>query len=247
MKGHLVMWNLLIKTIAIVSGFAFATNAYAGTLSKLGETGFSPDGAYFSFEQYGIEDGSGFPFSNITIIEIIADKWVGGSPLEVKFEDTAVPVSAARQKVQAQMADIIERLGISSNNGDTVAYNPISQLGDKSDWMEFLPDSWGTGGHQSIEINLETYPVVSNEDCDVFGPTKGFRLLMTRGSATQTLYQDSRIPKSRFCPQSYQLDRIEAFVTPDKRLVLAIIVRVFTPGFEGQDASYLAVVKQLPL
>ncbi|MBL4645390.1 MAG: DUF2259 domain-containing protein [Rhizobiales bacterium] len=247
MKSRAVVWKQLIKTIAIVCGFGFASNAYAGTLSKLGETGFSPDGAYFSFEQYGIEDGSGFPFSNITIIDVLADKWVENSPFEVKIEDTAEPIFAARQKVQAQIAGIIQKLGISSNNGDTVAYNPISQLGGKPDWMQFLPFSWGTGGHQSIEINLETYPLTSRDDCDVFGPTYGFRLVMIRGSATQTLYQDSEIPKSRFCPQSYQLDRIEAFVTPDKRLVLAIIVRVYTPGFEGQDASYLAVVKQMPL
>lgn len=240
-----MIWNRFSKTIAIACSLIFATNAYAGTLNKLGVTGFSPDGAYFAFEQYGVQDGSGFPFSNITIIDVIADKWAGGSPYKVVIEDDTQPALAARQKVQGQAGDAIQSLGISSVNGGTVAHNPISQMGVEPDWMQFRPflTTQNIGG--PIEVTLETYPMAGNSNCDGYGPTQGFRLLLSKGGATQTVHQDNKIPNSRGCPQSYRLDRIDAYLTPDNNIVLAIMVMMYTPGFEGPDATYLVVTKQI--
>src|SRR4051794_38905355 len=36
--------------------------------------GYSPDGRYFAFEEYGLHDGSGAPYSDITIIDLNADQ-----------------------------------------------------------------------------------------------------------------------------------------------------------------------------
>ncbi len=235
----------VMKFVAFIVCLIFVTGAHAGNLPKLGQTGFSADGAYFSFEQYGFEDGSGFPFSSITIIDVAQNKEVVGSPFNVKIENETQPLFVARQRVQQHAEKVLQKLGISGNYGHMVANNPISQLGKSSDRMEFTPNKWVTGAHELIEISLETYPVVSKQDCSVFGPVVGFRLLMNSGGTTQVLYQDGEIPKGRFCPQSYQLDRIEVLVKSSNLLVLAIIVRAYSPGFEGQDATYLAVTKRV--
>ncbi len=51
--------------------------------------GYSEDGNYFAFEQFGIQDGSGFAFSDVFVIDLVNDKWTAGSPFEVEAEDEA--------------------------------------------------------------------------------------------------------------------------------------------------------------
>ena len=65
---------LLPLTVATVPARA-ADNAERAVV------GFSPDGRYFAFEQYGVQDGSGFPYSEIFVIDLNANKWVKGSPV----------------------------------------------------------------------------------------------------------------------------------------------------------------------
>ena len=54
--------------------------AWAGDYASRHVIGFSADGRYFAFEQYGAQDGSGFPYAEIFIIDTQADSWVAGSP-----------------------------------------------------------------------------------------------------------------------------------------------------------------------
>jgi len=49
--------------------------------------GFSKDGSHFAFEEYGMQDGSGFPYADIYIINLKTDKWVKGSPIRVLVRD----------------------------------------------------------------------------------------------------------------------------------------------------------------
>src|SRR5690606_36811639 len=53
---------LLAALASILSQF---TPAFAGDTASLDVLGYSPDGKVFAFEEYGIADGSGFPYSNI--------------------------------------------------------------------------------------------------------------------------------------------------------------------------------------
>lgn len=66
--------------ITVLAGLLIS-QASAADLAELGSTGFSDDGAYFAFEQYGIQDGSGFPYSSITIVDVKSDSWVAGTRL----------------------------------------------------------------------------------------------------------------------------------------------------------------------
>ena len=82
--------NLFNSLVAVVAG-SFASAAYAGTLAELGSTGFSDDGAYFAFEQYGIQDGSGFAYASFTIVDVKTDSWVPGTPVKVRLDDETQP------------------------------------------------------------------------------------------------------------------------------------------------------------
>lgn len=52
--------------IAVLLGAGAAEGNFASSVEFLG---FSENGGYFAWEQYGVQDGSGFPFSSVTVQE----------------------------------------------------------------------------------------------------------------------------------------------------------------------------------
>ena len=71
----------LLSLIAAADALA-PIAAQAGDFADRALLGFSPDGRYFALEEYGIQDGSGYPYSNIFLIDTTTDEWVTGTPIE---------------------------------------------------------------------------------------------------------------------------------------------------------------------
>src|SRR5690606_10447936 len=85
------------RTGIALAALAMASVAQAGDRALFDALGYSPDGRYFAFEEYGVQDGSGFPYSNIYVIDLVDDVWVGGSPFRVRIDADGAPQQAARQ------------------------------------------------------------------------------------------------------------------------------------------------------
>jgi len=64
-----------------------AAPAVAGDIAALQSIGFSVDGSVYAFEEYGIQDGSGFPYSNIYVIDTVKDVYLPGTPIRVRLDD----------------------------------------------------------------------------------------------------------------------------------------------------------------
>src|SRR5262245_14136735 len=65
---------------AVFALILLALPTLAGDRALIEFLGYSPDGKYFAFEQFGIQDGSGHAYSEIQVIDLVADKWTYGSP-----------------------------------------------------------------------------------------------------------------------------------------------------------------------
>ncbi|NKB51371.1 MAG: DUF2259 domain-containing protein [Rhizobiaceae bacterium] len=75
--------------------------------------GFSQDGNYFVFEEYGTTDGLGAPYVNLFAIDIAGDRWIKGTPvrlrgteeeviaLEKNWRTTASPTAGQSKPVSA--------------------------------------------------------------------------------------------------------------------------------------------------
>jgi len=74
--------RLAASLVAI--GALAASPAFAGDRANLNILGYSEDGRYFAFEEYGVHDGSGGNYSDIYVIDLPADKWTYGSPFTVE-------------------------------------------------------------------------------------------------------------------------------------------------------------------
>ncbi len=60
---------------------AFAPVATAGDYADGASSAFRPTASTFAFEEFGVQDGSGFAYSNIYLIDVDANASVRGTPI----------------------------------------------------------------------------------------------------------------------------------------------------------------------
>ena len=236
------MW---IRRAALVSFLLAALPASAGDYADREFIGFSADGAYFAFEEYGIQDGSGFPYVNIYVIDIAADGWLAGTPIRVVVEDESAPLAQVRAEARRQAQPLLARFDL-THSGRLLASNPVTEVSADPHAVSFLPRIITPLGGDPASLRLfeRTLPAV---DCpDIGEPFKGFRLdLEMIGLGTRRLAEDMRIPSSRKCPLGYGISDVLSFPPEGEPEVLVVIINVFSVGFEGPDRRFLAVTTRL--
>jgi predicted secreted protein len=260
--GRFALPSVMGAALAVSTGTAQAGDAAARRI-----IGFSPDGAYFAFEQYGTLDAgaSDSGWSEIDIIDTRTDDFVGGKPILVvdATEEATLTLEQARAQAAAQAAPVLARYAIASPGeqtasdkftfpGDMVAYNDISRLEQVSQkWLSPLYDETGIS-----TIQLDEILAASTSDCsasfaatrqgDTSGKALGFRLTLQGqdGKPFKILHEDKAVPGSRNCPTSYSLSESYTFTPAGKPAVIVVLVQRFSQGFEGRDRRFLAVAGQ---
>ena len=237
---------LLFKSLtSLLFVCLFALSAFAGDFAQRHIIGFSEDGKRFAFEQYGIQDGSGFPYSEIFIIDTASDTWVSGSPFKVRLEDEAQSVSAARNAALAKAGNALNGI---TQPGTIIATNRATELTGDTRRMVALPRIAAPPIDEPVEFRIENIALPGKELCNQFGQSNGFRLTRidaSDGGKTRILHQDSKIPNSRNCPLDYHLADIITYYPNNSGPVAAVLILMKTVGFEGPDGRYLAVTTKL--
>ncbi|MER8385591.1 DUF2259 domain-containing protein [Mesorhizobium sp. M1428] len=260
MKLRYELGFAVIATLALV----LASAAQAGDAAARRIIGFSPDGNYFAFEQYGKLDAgaSDSGWSEIDIIDTRTDEFVGGKPIVIvdETEDATLTLAQARERAAAQAAPLLAKYAIAPRGertgldkftfpDDMVAYNDIARLEQVSQkWLSPAYDELGIS-----TIQLEQILADSTADCsssfdgtqqgETTGKALGFRLTLQGqdGKPIKLLHEDKAVPGSRNCPTSYSLSESYAFTPDGKPGVLAVLVQRFSQGFEGRDRRFIAV------
>ncbi len=235
-----------ISLLILLLLLGFAGPAQAGEIAERKILGFSPDGRYFAFEQFGVQDGSGFPYADIFVIDTSTDEWVKGSPFRVLLKDERAQPVGARKKALARAGNLLRKLKI-SEQGRLLASNPPSELSADPYRVEVNVSQIAVGAPDRRSFTLEE-TVLANPRCATFTgePIKGFRLTtLSRDGARIVLHNDTSIPKSRGCPLRYALSDIVVFEPGAGRRIFAILVSVYALGFEGPDRRFLAITRAL--
>ncbi len=221
--------------------------------------GFSEDGRYFAFETYGLQRGSGLPYSNIFVVDLDRDAWVPGSPIRVGASEAdmaeveAAPyaaLAATRAEARSEGADLIEALEI--RRPATVLF--ARGIGEAHDAPSRItvsrpdPDDPTRSPQAATTLELEAIAVPGGaEFCPDPDALRGYRLTRRpQGQAPRILHEDSRIPDSRRCPVAYRLDAVlsPGHPKPDGRG--AALISVWGQGFEGLERRVIAVPVPLP-
>jgi predicted secreted protein len=226
------------------------TSAGAADNAERAVIGFSPDGRHFAFEQYGVQDGSGFPYSEIFVVDLDANGWVKGSPFREKVEDDGALVSAARARSASAAAALVRQLKTAEPGEVLASQMPTGASSDRRR-LSFDPfySSVLNQTANRYTLSLELVPFAAPASCHAEdGQQLGFRLTITDNDRdiSKEVYEDAAIPASRYCPRDYDVADVIAYrsySTGDRHVAL---IGVYTPGFEGVNRRFIAVPFKLP-
>jgi predicted secreted protein len=222
-----------------------AAPAVAGDRAGFNALGFSADGRYFAFEEYGVQDGSGFPYSNIYALDLPADRWVAGAPFSVRLDADDASLALARQQALQKAGAALDQFSLD------VPAELIAHVGDgepdDGQVVSFGQPGYGLAEPQNVRtLALDTFPLAASDTpCGDYTdqPTEGFALLLDGVE----IYRDRALPKSRGCALGYRIHAIAApFPIGLQEPVTVAIISVYPFGFEGPDRRFIAVPIDTP-
>ncbi|CAN7640279.1 DUF2259 domain-containing protein [Rhizobium sp. LjRoot30] len=231
----------------LIAALAFGTGAAsAGDFANIQPLGFSADGGVFAFEEYGVQDGSGFPYATIYFIDTKEDRYLPGTPYRVRLEDEQASLGKARGDARRAAAKLIETYDLASNPGLLAAFNPFTELDTVSDKLRYDAVAVQPPVGNTNTMVLETFDLQASPKCQSFdAKTRGFRLRLKEiegQPANRLFYEDKQIPESRNCPTEYRLGGVMTFSPqPAGGWVHIALVLVLSQGFEGSDGRWIAV------
>lgn len=230
--------------LAAGTALATATPAGAGDRALIDVIGYSDDLRYLAFEEFGVQDGSGFAYSSLYVVDLVEDKWVSGTPYREQGADEEVPLAAVRAKVAAAAKAKLGTLKI--DMPAQVAALMGDGVLDPKPSMRFGYPGYGlpgqTEGDFTLSIETFTAPAPAGCDPELFGETKGFALTLSGDGAPRELHRDKgTLPKSRGCAMDYAIYAV-VFPYLGGGLENAVaVVSTYPYGFEGPDRRFLVV------
>ena len=233
------------STVAALASLLVASPAAAGDIASFRPIGFSPDGGIFAFEEYGIQDGSGFPYSSIFIIDTAKDAFIPGTPIRVRIDDEKAGLAGARGEAAAKAAPLVQKFTLGANPGLMAAFNPITETESPAHSLTYRQYAVEPPVGGQFALALEEIALAPSARCkDVTPQSTGFRLSfeMEDGQPSQRLlHADEKIPESRNCPTGYRLGGVMVHHPDGAEPVHIVLVQVLSFGFEGRDGRWIAV------
>ena len=233
-----------VASALLAASLTLVSPAAAGSAAAFNPLGFSEDGRYFAFEEFGVQDGSGFPFASVYIIDVVDDRWAG-APVRVSIEDEAATVVDARTQALAQAGPALESRRLVAP-ATTVALNGDGEPAGDGSTLSFGRPGYGLAGPQdvatlTITTTLPAYggPCVTEYG---FDPPVGYRLVLDAPSGETVLHDDQTVPASRGCTVAYRIYGIFAPLDWGWTGAAPVaVLSVFTHGFEGPDRRFIAL------
>ena len=218
----------------------------AGDYAKLNFIGFSSSGKYLAFEQYGVQDGSGFPYSGFYIVNVETNSYAAG-PFESRLENETATQAQVRTKARLKAAASLKKFGIIERNTGSLVISrlftdlSVRKLDDgesKSSTINFAEwvDSMYVEGNYDLVLDLSEVKVKACEHEELPVYKIAVTLKDNKAATTTVLQKDASLPPSRGCPTRYELQYVYLY-----KKYIAVFMNYYTTGFEGPDLRYIVV------
>lgn len=239
--------RILAALLLLLIGSARAMAADGAALNIIG---YSPDSRYFAFEQYGVQDGSGFPYWEVYLVDLKTNEWVKGAPWRVILQDEQAKLSAARDQARAAAEPELAARAI-TEPAELLAAMPATEV--SADRQRLTFDRWyipmGSKPETQSEVKirhelaLTQKPLPATGNCLPEEQTQGFTLTLKDFQAgnTRILAEDKTIPASRNCPLGYDIAAVVAPAGNPMTDRLVALIGVYSRGFEGANHRFIAV------
>ncbi len=207
--------------------------ARAGDAANLEFLGFSRDGRYLAFEQFGMTDGIGFPYAKVQIVDVVKNTVLAQSEKMLETENSSI--AQARAALKANKTALLTRYKIArANQGQFIGITPVApnRGGQRSEFVY-------AGRTYTLELN-SIFAKQAAQTCPDEIASQ-LELTLAVAGKTRVLQKDgATLPKARACALSYEMRSAQLYGNK-----LAVFVAVSLPGFEGADIRWMVVTTQL--
>ena len=240
-------------------------------LGQFSFIGFSADGRYLAWEEYGIRDGTGYPYSSISIIDIVGDSIVA---VESAFFEYSVPDITAGQTVRnifdKYLSDLendyryweerargislsriegrIEALGIiRGNTGRLVVHHPMTDRTNYSASVQFV-SGWDGPWYKAspqFEVVLQQEEIPDTSDFQEFpflNVLLTLRLVNTENRISTPLLDEIASGVALIDAFTYGVRSVYFY----QDTLIAIVLYRYQNGIDGPDVRYRVVTGRLP-
>jgi predicted secreted protein len=231
--------------IGVVLSF-LAVGVRAGDYARLNFIGFSKSGKYLAFEEYGVQDGSGFPYSAFYVVNVETNSYAAG-PFESMLESETATQLQVRTSARRKAAAALRKFGIVERNTGSLVISrlftdlTVQRLDDpetkikKIKFAEFV-DSMYTEGDYDLTLDLVEQKTKACEIEELPVYKIALTLKDNKADTTTVLQKDATLPPSRGCPIGYDMQYVYLYKNN-----IVVFLNYLSTGFEGPDLRYIAV------
>lgn len=230
-----------LKICIALFSLLYYTLSWAGDAASLNFIGFSEQGKYLAFQQYGITAGQGAAFSEFFIVDVPNNRY-SIRPIITEKMDADTTTAARKENLTEAEARIEEYQIIEGNYGDHVIARAFSDVGAMPKKARFSVDAPLAG------ISNKTYSVIlkekqGNAECYNLADSKMFTLILLNEQTNESrvLQDDKSVPNSRACPLNYRIQDVYVY----NKKNIAVFLNMYQLGFEGINMRYLVVTGTL--
>jgi predicted secreted protein len=254
-----MMIRLSLAALALLA--AAIEPVWAGDAAARRVIGFSPDGAYFAFEQYTMLYDDDAAFSEFVVVDTRTDRFAAGTPIRVFIRgDDGLDETKARAAAEKKATPLLEKFKI-SQAGTRIEGRPSMGLDEIGIYQMdpqplaksldiALPD--GRAARLSVtERPLKMAVCAGYGGRATAGKAMGHGLTLTldvAGSPPLTLQQDKALPKARECAEAYGIAEAYWHKAPDGTLTLVALIEYADNKdyHAGPNRRFMAVTKRIP-
>lgn len=226
-----------------VQGVLVACLAWVGVgeaaQRTVGVAGFSPDGRFFAFEEFGREATLGHAVADLFVIDTEADRWIAGTPLRRVIERSDALVEDARAILRRDAAPFLNGLRTVEEGRTLARFDAPPGAGARMA-AAILP------GFGAVEMRVRDVPATRAAHCPNVEAVRGYAIDVFQGETRTTLATSDAIPRSRGCPSTHALVRVLVHESAERR-VLAVVLAVEEVLPSGASTRrHITVARRLP-
>lgn len=215
--------------IALCFALSIAPISRAADAAHLELIGFSRDGAFLAFTQFGVQDGSGFPYAYTSFVGVKNNRLEAELGGVIKDNRATTEQVWAKTRVQVAAA-MLKYSIIAGNQGRFIAVTPPHSYTTISEFFAF---------DRTYGLSIATKPAISTVDYCI-APPQLLIVKLTVSGKPRDLQRDTRLPASRDCAYGYEMRSAHLYARS-----LAVFVSYQTVGFEGADSRWMVVTATL--
>lgn len=230
------------KILLSFAGALLAVSSFAGDVSTTEFLGFSPDGRAVGFQQYGNQDGSGFPYCTVVLIDTEKNTYLVPPASLVIQAESDLPPRKVCNKAKSKIRDALNKLRLNPALGTRTFSRLITdEAGQGAKIVNYGTFASVPAQRPNTVSVIETETTAENE----FGlKTPLLKVVLKTQQGERVLQEDKKLPRARKSVYAYELEEGYSYET-EKISVQVFTIRTYTQGFEGPDVRTMVVTGTL--